>query len=172
MMTERGPAVSTAILWNARPFREFYSRASHKRGSTMIAPASVVALIPSSGSRRHALIRALPLAAGLACALSLSSPVFAASFDGSWSVLIITRSGPCGQSYRYGVTISNGVISGAGGASVVGRVSQNGSVSVSVSAPQGRARGSGKLSRNSGGGSWSGSGPSGSCSGSWSARRG
>src|SRR5215467_5962789 len=124
----------------------------------MIAPASVVALIPSPLSRRHALSRVLPLAAGLACALSFSSPVFAAPFDGSWSVLIVTRSGACGQSYRYGVTISNGRVFGAGAANVVGRVSQNGSVSVSVSGPQGRAHGSGKLSRNSGGGSWSGSG--------------
>jgi len=134
-----------------------------------MSPASLVVRIPSSASR---LLRVVGLAAGFACALYSPSPAFAAPFDGSWSVLILTRSGPCGQSYRYGVTISNGIISGAGGASVFGRVTQNGSVSVSVSGSQGNARGSGKLSRNSGGGSWRGSGPSGSCSGSWSARRG
>jgi hypothetical protein len=116
-------------------------------------------------------VRMLAWAAGFYCAIS-SSTAFAAPFDGSWSVLIITRSGPCGQSYRYGVTISNGIISGAGAANVVGRVTQKGNVSVSVSGPQGSARGSGTLSRSSGGGSWRGSGPSGACSGSWSARRG
>src|SRR5262249_36156638 len=54
----------------------------------------------------------------------------AAPFDGSWSVLIVTRSGPCGESYRYGVTISNGIVQSAGIATVNGRVSANGSVSV------------------------------------------
>ena|SRR5712692_8469918 len=131
----------------------------------------IVALIPTSPSHRYASIRVLALAVAFACILSTRSPALAGPFDGSWSVLVITRSGPCDQ-YRYGVTISNGIISGAGVASVFGRVTQNGSVTVSVSGAQGRAQGSGKLTRNSGGGSWRGRGPSGTCSGSWSARRG
>src|ERR1700730_7286104 len=105
----------------------------------------IVALIPSSSSHRYAPIRALALAAAFACTLSSPSPALAGPFDGSWSVLVITRSRPCDQSYRYGVTISNGVVSGAGAASVLGRVTQNGSVSVSISGAQGSAHGSGKL---------------------------
>jgi hypothetical protein len=119
----------------------------------------------------HRGIRVQTFAAAFTCTLAFLSPAEAAPFDGSWSVLIVTRSGPC-ESYRYGVTISNGVVASAGVANVYGRVSQNGSVSVSVSGPQGNAHGSGKLSRNTGSGSWRGNGPSGTCSGSWSAQRG
>jgi hypothetical protein len=117
-------------------------------------------------------IRVQTVTAAFVLALAFLSSAQAAPFDGSWSVLIVTRSGPCGESYRYGVTISNGIVQSAGIATVNGRVSANGSVSVSVSGPQGTAHGSGKLSRNSGSGSWRGSGPSGTCSGSWSAQRG
>src|SRR5258707_14853605 len=39
----------------------------------------------------------------------------AASFDCPWSVTLVTRSGPCDPPYRYGVTISRGVSSYAGG---------------------------------------------------------
>jgi hypothetical protein len=116
-------------------------------------------------------IRVLALAAAFVCTLSSPSPALAAPFDGSWSVLIVTKSGPCDQSYRYGVTITNGAISGAGGTSIIGRVTQNGSVSVSVSGAQGSAHASGKLSRNSGSGSWNGRGASDACSGTWSAQR-
>jgi hypothetical protein len=112
------------------------------------------------------------VAAFAACTLPFASTAHAGPFDGSWSVLVITRSGPCDRSYRYGVTIYNGVVFGGGAASVSGRVSQIGHVSVSVSSGQGNAYGSGRLSRNSGGGSWRGRGPSGTCSGSWSAQRG
>jgi len=116
---------------------------------------------------------ALPLATAFAaCALSFSSPAHAAPFDGQWSVLIVTRSGPCDQAYRFGVTIQNGIVYGGGGANLSGRVSNNGSVSVAVSSGSQTAYGSGRLSRNGGGGSWRGSGPTGACSGSWSASRG
>jgi len=122
----------------------------------------------------HPYIQTLTLAAALgACsALSFASSAHAAPFDGSWSVLVVTRNGSCGPSYRYGITIYNGVVSGSGAASVSGRVKQNGSVSVSVAGAAGNAYGAGRLSRNSGGGSWRGRGPSGTCSGSWTAQRG
>jgi hypothetical protein len=121
----------------------------------------------------HPAFRALTLATAFAAGtLSFASTAHAAPFDGSWSVLIITRSGPCDQSYRFGVTIQNGIVYGGGGANLSGRVTNNGSVSVAVSSGAQHARGSGRLSRNSGGGSWRGSGPTGSCSGSWHATRG
>jgi len=39
-----------------------------------------------------------------------TNPVVAApsSFDGAWSVNVVTDSGDCGRSYRYGVQIFNG----------------------------------------------------------------
>jgi hypothetical protein len=113
----------------------------------------------------------LATAAG-ACTLAFVATSHAAPFDGSWSVLIITRAGPCDPSFRTAVTIINGVVTGAGAARIAGRVSPSGAVSVSVSGPQGTAFGSGRLSRTAGSGGWRGRGPSGACSGSWSASRG
>lgn len=98
----------------------------------------------------------------------------AASFDGPWSVLVVTKSGPCDQSYRYGVMIRGGYVSylGGGNVSVSGRVSPSGQVSVSVSTGGQSAHGSGRLSDGRGGGTWRGQGPSGNCSGVWSATQG
>ena len=117
-------------------------------------------------------IRTLTLAAAfVACSFSVASTAQAAPFDGAWSVVVVTQRGACEPSYRFGLTISNGVVSGDGSASVSGRVARNGSVSVAVSGGPGTAYGSGRLSRTSGAGSWRGQGPSGLCSGSWSAQR-
>src|SRR6188472_912519 len=57
------------------------------------------------------------------------------SFDGTWSVLIVTEKGTCDRAYRYPVRISNGSVGYAGEASfnVVGRVGGNGAVTVTVS---------------------------------------
>ena len=30
------------------------------------------------------------------------------NYDGNWSVLIVTKSGPCDAAYRYGLSIRNG----------------------------------------------------------------
>ena len=118
-------------------------------------------------------IRAVTLATAFAaCILSDLSTANAGPFDGSWSVVVYTRRGACDPSFRTSVYISNGIVSGGGGASVSGRVSNSGAVSVCVSGGPGRACGGGRLRGNSGGGSWSGSGSQGSCSGSWSAARG
>jgi hypothetical protein len=46
-----------------------------------------------------------------ALAISMAPPAYAAPFDGPWSLLVVTRSGPCDPSYRYGVYISNGIVS-------------------------------------------------------------
>jgi len=119
-------------------------------------------------------IRAVTLVTAFAaCAVSFASTAHAAPFDGSWSVLIVTRSGACDPSFRTSVFITNGIVTAGGGASISGRVSNNGAVNVVVSGGPGTAHGTGRLSRNgAGGGSWRGSGGQGSCSGSWSASRG
>jgi hypothetical protein len=106
----------------------------------------------------------------------VASPVPAmaqAAFNGSWSVLIITNSGPCDRAYRYPVRVANGRVSYAGQAdfNVAGRVGGNGAVNVSVSRGSQRASGSGRLAGRFGSGTWRGTGPSGTCSGNWTAEK-
>jgi len=111
------------------------------------------------------------MALGLAASASTANAH--TSYDGNWSVLIITQSGPCGPSYRYGVEINNGSVFYAGGGPVnlQGRVARNGAVHVTLSAGDQRASGSGRLSRYQGGGYWRGAGSTGACAGRWVAER-
>lgn len=111
---------------------------------------------------------AIAAAAGLT-----SAPAAAASFDGNWSVLIVTQKGLCDAAYRYGLSIRNGVVfyEGSAPVNVSGRVSGNGSVSVRVWAGSQSATGSGRLARGAGRGSWRGVGSSGTCSGYWTAEQ-
>ena len=94
-----------------------------------------------------------------------------ASFDGNWSVLIVTEKGTCDRAYRYPVRISNGAVGYAGEASfnVSGQVGANGAVTVRVSRGSQSATGTGRMSSSDGTGRWATSG--GECSGSWSAER-
>src|SRR5207249_8148006 len=102
---------------------------------------------------------------------ALAAPIAAgkASFDGNWSVLIVTEKGTCDRAYRYPVRISNGAVGYAGQASfnVTGQVGTNGAVTVRVSRGSQSASGSGRLSRTDGTGYWRTAG--GECSGTWSA---
>src|SRR5437763_11086066 len=79
-----------------------------------------------------------------------------ATFDGNWSVLIVTEKGTCDRAYRYPVRISNGAVGYAGQASfnVTGQVGTNGAVTVTVSRGSQSASGSGRLSRTDGTGYW------------------
>jgi hypothetical protein len=115
-------------------------------------------------------------AAGLALATAIlaSAPASARTpYDGAWSVLIITRSGPCDAAYRYGLSIRNGAVlyEGSAAVNVAGRVSNNGAVNVRVWSGQQGASGSGRLGRSTGGGSWRGTGSMGTCAGVWQAER-
>jgi hypothetical protein len=94
-------------------------------------------------------------------------------YDGGWSVVIAGRSGACaGSSYRFAITIINGIIRyGGSEAQFSGRVSPNGAVSVGVRAGDQVAVGGGRLSRNVGGGTWRGRSGQGVCAGNWSAQR-
>ncbi|MGZ5852431.1 MAG: hypothetical protein ACXWJH_07665 [Hyphomicrobium sp.] len=95
------------------------------------------------------------------------------SFDGSWSVLIVTNKGQCDQAYRYGVTIRDGQVFYNGSLSVnfQGQVTPNGYVSVHVSAGSSGANGTGRMSRDYGTGVWRGVSSTASCSGTWTAER-
>ena len=121
-------------------------------------------------------IPAIFLIAALALAAATPGPAAAAAranFDGNWSVLIVTDSGPCDRAYRYGVAIRNGsvVYEGNAAVNVAGRVGRNGAVNVRVWSGSQSASGAGRLSRDYGSGRWRGAGSADSCAGSWTAER-
>jgi hypothetical protein len=95
------------------------------------------------------------------------------SFDGRWSVVIITDAGTCDRSYRYGLVVSRGRISyeGNSGVLISGGVDPRGRVAVSLRYGQSAAQGSGRLSRTDGGGRWQGASSGSRCSGRWLAER-
>jgi hypothetical protein len=109
-------------------------------------------------------------AISFAGALVAAAPATATpSYDGLWSVTIMTQKGNCDASYRYPVRISNGAVQNDGPSliNVSGKVGGNGAVTVMVSAGDKSANGTGKLSAKVGGGVWAG----GSCAGRWEAER-
>src|SRR5262245_20350628 len=110
---------------------------------------------------------------GLTVVPASPAPMSAAkpSFDGTWSVLIVTEKGTCDRAYRYPVKIENGSVGYAGSASfnVSGKVGDNGAVTVMVSRGSQSARGTGRMSGTDGAGTWTAG--SGECSGTWTAER-
>jgi hypothetical protein len=118
--------------------------------------------------------RGLLVLAGLSLAAALPTLRTAEavpSYDGIWSVVIVTNQGLCDPSYRYPIRISKGALVNAGNAAVIitGRVAKNGAVIVNVAAGDKTATGTGQLAGKTGGGSWSGG--NGACSGIWQAER-
>jgi hypothetical protein len=110
-----------------------------------------------------------------AAALTQATYVRAASkYDGSWSVVVVTRNGPCDAAYRFSGQIVNGAIvynGGLGPIDFAGRVRSNGAAILRVSSGANYAVASGRLGAARGGGSWRGQSSSGRCSGVWSATR-
>jgi hypothetical protein len=110
-----------------------------------------------------------------AAALTQATYVRAASkFDGNWSVVVMTRSGPCDAAYRFSGQIFNGAIAYGGGLGSVdfaGRVRPNGAALLRVSSGANYAVASGRLGAARGSGTWRGQSSSGRCSGVWSATR-
>jgi hypothetical protein len=106
--------------------------------------------------------------------LGFTSPSLArSSFDGAWSVVVVTRAGACTPTLRYPVAITNGIVTNTGESPTVvtGRVAPTGAVRVTVQSGGSWASGSGHLSTTSGGGVWRGQGSSGLCQGTWQAER-
>lgn len=92
----------------------------------------------------------------------------AASFDGTWTVSIVTTRGVCEAGMALPIQISDGrVASGHSEVGVTGRVGQGGGITVTVIQGIKRAFGIGKLAEASGAGTWRG----GPCSGTWTAQR-
>jgi hypothetical protein len=109
----------------------------------------------------------------LAAAAPGSARPTQSSFDGRWSVVIVTDAGACDRSYRYGLVVSRGRISYAGdsGVMISGGVDPRGRVSVSLRYGQSAAQGSGRLSGSGGEGRWQGASSGSGCSGHWLAER-
>ena len=112
---------------------------------------------------------ALGAMALVAASMTLRQADAVPSYDGLWSVVIMTKAGLCEPSYRYPVRITNGHLINAGKASVQisGHVAKNGSVVVNVSSGDKTAIGTGHLAASTGAGSWTG----GICAGTWQAER-
>jgi hypothetical protein len=104
---------------------------------------------------------------------AFAAPIAAgkASYNGQWSVLIVTEKGTCDRAYRYPVKIENGSVGYAGSASfnVSGSVGDNGALVVTVSKGDKSAKGTGHISATDGAGTWTAA--SGECSGTWTAER-
>jgi hypothetical protein len=109
-------------------------------------------------------------AISFAGALGVTTATAAApSYDGQWSVVIVTQKGTCDASFRYPVRIANGAVLNDGPSliNVSGKVERNGAITVLVSAGAQSASGSGRLSAKMGSGRWTG----GECAGIWQAER-
>jgi hypothetical protein len=116
----------------------------------------------------------IPTCVLLLVGLGFASPSLArSSFDGAWSVVVVTRAGNCTPTIRYPLAITNGIVTGGGDsqASVAGRVAPTGAVRVTVQSGGSWASGSGRLGTTGGSGVWQGQGSSGLCQGTWQAER-
>ena len=106
------------------------------------------------------------LAAGTA--LAATGAAAQRSFDGNWSVEVVTQKGDCDKAYRYPVTIQNGRVryGGSEGFEASGSVAASGAVQGSISRGNDRASVRGRLSGRSGSGTWTAGGNR-TCSGQW-----
>jgi hypothetical protein len=120
--------------------------------------------------------RWLGLGLGSVLAIGAHAPALgqSRSFDGAWSVLLITESGICDRAYRYPVEVVKGTLhyrAGAGGSSFnfAGRIDRHGIVNVRISSGRNWVNAKGRLATRYGPGSWNS--PSLNCSGRWRADR-
>ncbi len=123
---------------------------------------------------RHSAATILFVATIAAAALTQATYVRAATkYDGAWSIVIVTRTGPCNAAYRFSGQIWNGIIyySGGGPINFNGRVKSSGTAWVRVSSGSNYAVGHGRLAVGRGGGTWRGHTTDGYCPGTWTATR-
>ena len=112
---------------------------------------------------------------GIAIAALPATATFAASpgagsYDGKWSVEVITDKGTCDRVYRWNLGIQGGRVVDVGEiAKPSGGVSANGGVSMRFARNNDYASATGQLSGDWGSGSWTS--PTLACSGRWRAER-
>jgi hypothetical protein len=112
---------------------------------------------------------AAAIAAALVATIPSAAPA-ASSYDGAWTVTIMTQFGNCPSSLRYGVRVARGRVFGDDQSyQVNGSVAANGATRVTVSEQGQSASGTGRLSGNAGVGRWRTS--TGQCAGQWTAER-
>lgn len=107
---------------------------------------------------------ALSIASIAAPALAQKAPN---TFDGNWSVEVITQKGGC-STYRYPIIIQNGAIRYGGPESfnASGGVSRSGAIKGTISRGEQRAQVTGRIAGTTGNGTWQ---TSTGCSGVWTA---
>jgi hypothetical protein len=119
------------------------------------------------------LLVCLSLLGALAILAGTPARAQATSYDGLWSVLIITEQGTCDRGYRYAVRIKQGRVGHADPASssfnIQGRVAGSGGIKVSVIRGDKRADGTGRMNKTSGSGKWRSA--KGECAGVWTAEK-
>ena len=114
---------------------------------------------------------ALALGAGLVAAVPLTVSAKPASFDGTWTVRLVTHSGSCEDSYSQTVAVENGQVraASAGPTAISGGVGRNGEVALTIRRSIAQGDVSGRLNARSGSGSWSVAMLG--CTGRWTASR-
>jgi hypothetical protein len=96
----------------------------------------------------------------------------ASKFDGAWSAVFRTKSGPCPPATRGAVQVANGIIEVASTAgSLSGRVSRTGVVRATGHMGASYGVASGRVSGNFANGTWQAHMAGGSCVGVWTAQR-
>jgi hypothetical protein len=95
----------------------------------------------------------------------------ATTYDGGWSVEVITDKGSCDRAYRFPVRVENGRITYTGQAATTatGGVTGRGQVKARFVHGQDMLDATGRLFAERGAGSWTS--PSRQCSGRWNAER-
>lgn len=106
------------------------------------------------------------LVAGAVFAILAITPA-AASYDGTWNVSIVTKSGSCEAAPPVSIQIANGRVVGDPMLGISGHVAEGGGIIVSIKNGLRRAVGAGRLAASAGFGTWRG----GPCSGTWTAQR-
>ncbi len=122
----------------------------------------------------HGAATVLFVAAIAAAVLTPATYLRAASkYDGAWSIVITTRTGPCSAASRSSGRIWNGIIYYGGGSPINfnGRVRSNGAAWVRVSGGSNYAVAHGRLTVGRGSGTWRGQSADGYCAGTWCAMR-
>jgi hypothetical protein len=124
------------------------------------------------GARARLTTIAISLCTALTCfATTTDAATTRTAFDGSWSLVFVTRSGDCDPTYDFTVNVTNGIVTHPNLVRFSGRVAPSGAVRASVAVQHKYASGSGKLSSASGRGVWSGRSANSRCSGYWTAQR-
>ncbi|ACA20490.1 putative exported protein of unknown function [Methylobacterium sp. 4-46] len=126
----------------------------------MLIKSAVIALALGAGLVSAGLVSALPAVSGEA-----------RGYNGTWAVQLVTESGMCDARTSVSLAVRDGDVrlaSASEGASVSGRIGEDGSVGLTVRKGPASGAASGRLQATSGSGTWT---VSSLCTGRWTARR-